>query len=194
MTSHSYLCDTYQSIAFAVALLSRSPILIVDCEARDIARTTGVLSIVSISDVDASFIFLIDVLALQDPSHPALQPLFDLLWNEAVLKIMWDGRSDALELRETYGVELRGVLDLQLAEVVSRKSARGETEGVRKGRLGTGYFKRMKKDISRKPVDFEGIHQVCGMNACLKARGIDDSKDREPGHSSASRLQLTEHH
>ncbi|RPD70646.1 hypothetical protein L226DRAFT_222551 [Lentinus tigrinus ALCF2SS1-7] len=174
------LCSTYESIAVAVTALSNASILVVDCEARDIARTTGVLSIVSISDVDARSVFLIDALALQDPSHPAFKPLFDLLENQAVMKLMWDGRADAIELRETYGVELRGVLDLQLVEVVSRPSVRGETDAVRRQRLSRGYFREMQMDISRNPAEFEGIHQVCGIDTCLKARGINNRKDGEP--------------
>ncbi|RDX45588.1 hypothetical protein OH76DRAFT_1486238 [Lentinus brumalis] len=140
------------------------------CEARDIARSTGVLSIVSISDVDAKTIFLIDALALPNASHPAFKPLFRLLRSEAVTKLVWDGRADAVELRETYGVELRGVLDLQLAEVGSRKP------GAERQRL-LHCFKTPKGSIKRNPAKYEGIHQVCGMNACLQQRGIKDTKD-----------------
>ncbi|RDX45591.1 hypothetical protein OH76DRAFT_1407985 [Lentinus brumalis] len=171
------LCDTYESVVVAASTLSRSSILILDCEARDLARPTGVLSIVSISDVDATTIFLIDALALRDSSNPALVPLFDLLSSGTVTKLMWDGRADALELRETFGVELRGVLDLQLAEVVSRKSVRRETEESRLRRLATGYFKQMRHDILRDPAAYEGIDQVSGMKNSLKACGIHDSKD-----------------
>ncbi|KAI0717818.1 ribonuclease H-like domain-containing protein [Cerioporus squamosus] len=171
------LCETYDSVAVAASTLSASSILILDCEARDIGCTNGVLSIVSVSDVDAKNIFLIDALALPDSSNPAFMPLFDLLRSEAVKKLMWDGRADALELRETYGVELRGVLDLQLAEVVSRWSVRGQTDDFRRRRLATGYFRKMIADISRNPDEYEGIYPVIGINACLKECQIRDSKD-----------------
>ncbi|TFK84653.1 hypothetical protein K466DRAFT_588742 [Polyporus arcularius HHB13444] len=171
------LCDTYESVTVAASTLTSASTLILDCEARDLGCTNGVLSIISISDVDAATIFLIDALALPNSSHPAFTPLLDLLRSEAVTKLMWDGRADALELREVYGVELGGVLDLQLAEVVSRRNVRGEKDDFRRRRLATGYFREMALDISRNPGEYDGIYQVSGMNAALKARNIRDNKD-----------------
>ncbi|TFK84652.1 hypothetical protein K466DRAFT_665018 [Polyporus arcularius HHB13444] len=149
------LCTTYASTAVAASTLSHSSVLILDCEARDIGRSTGVLSIVSISDVDAKTIFLIDALALPNASHPAFKPLFRLLRSEAVTKLVWDGRADAVELRETYGVELRGVLDLQLAEVGSRKP------GAERQRL-LHCFKTLKESIKRNPPTWDqGYQRSC---------------------------------
>ena len=39
-----------------------------------------------------------------------------------MLKVVWDGRMDYLEILSTYGVAIDGVLDLQVAEVVSRST------------------------------------------------------------------------
>ncbi|KAI0738910.1 hypothetical protein C8Q80DRAFT_1275127 [Daedaleopsis nitida] len=65
-------------------------------------------------------VFLIDVLARPDLTHPSLRAFLGLLSSEDVIKVMWDGRSDAVELRETHGITLRRVLDLPLVEVVPR--------------------------------------------------------------------------
>lgn len=173
------ICSTYAAVATATALLSASKLLFLDCEARDIARPGGVLSLISISDANARTIFLIDAIVLTDRTHPSLQAFLELLAREDVTKVMWDGRSDAIELRDTYGVELHGVLDLQLAEVMSRIYVRGETDGVRLWRLARGYFRNVKQDVVLYPAKYDGIYQICGMAACLKLRGIADSKDGE---------------
>lgn len=171
------LCSTYDSVASAVAVLSRSPVLILDCEAKEIGRTSGVLSVISISDADARNIFLVDALALPDRRHPAMRVFLELLAREDVTKVMWDGRSDAVELRETYGVALGGVLDLQLIEVVSREQVRGETDRDRRRYLANGFFKHMQQDMLRNPAAYDGIYRIVGMNTCLRFRGIPDRKD-----------------
>ncbi|KAI0752944.1 ribonuclease H-like domain-containing protein, partial [Daedaleopsis nitida] len=170
------LCTTYDSVAAATATLAKATTLILDCEARDIARTTGVLSLISIADAETLNVFLIDALALHDPTHPSLRAFLELLSSEDVIKVMWDGRSDAVELRETYGVTLRGVLDLQLVEVVSRESVRGETAEYRRARFEAGYFRGVH-DVFPAPGKYEGVFQILGMATCLKMRGIPDSKD-----------------
>ncbi|KAI0800005.1 ribonuclease H-like domain-containing protein [Fomes fomentarius] len=171
------ICSTYAAVATATALLSASKLLFLDCEARDIARPGGVLSLISISDANARTIFLIDAIVLTDRTHPSLQAFLELLAREDVTKVMWDGRSDAIELRDTYGVELHGVLDLQLTEVMSQIYLCGETDDMRLWRLARGYFRNVKQDVLLCPAKYDGIYQICRMAACLKLRGITDSKD-----------------
>lgn len=55
---------------------------------------------------------LIDPLALD---HQELEPLFDVLRNPDVLKILHAGRNDINEIDRDYGIELRNLFDTQIA-------------------------------------------------------------------------------
>lgn len=46
-----------------------------------------------------------------------------------MIKVMWDCRSDWTEIRASYGVEMKGVLDLQLAEMRARMRSEGGKPG-----------------------------------------------------------------
>ncbi|KAH9847666.1 ribonuclease H-like domain-containing protein [Lenzites betulinus] len=132
-------CSTPESIGLAVSALSSQQVILVDCEAQELGMPTGVLSIISLSDVHAKRVFLIDALAFPSAQpqgasrkkkgkatsstprpHPALAPLLALLSRDHITKVFWDGRADALELSLTYGLVLSNVLDLQLVDVVAR--------------------------------------------------------------------------
>ncbi|KAI0364120.1 hypothetical protein BV20DRAFT_974841 [Pilatotrama ljubarskyi] len=162
-------CRTQQDAARAASTLSRFPVLIVDCEARDLGMPGGALSLLALSDETASHIFLIDALAFPPCStlprdHPSLAPLLAILENPSITKVFWDGRADALELLLTYGITLAGALDLQLVEVVARKRAadqRGDKHGPHE--LINGYFKPMKEEVLRNPAAYHGIFRLRGL-------------------------------
>lgn len=61
------------------------------------------------------------------------------------------------------GIELRNVLDLQLADVVSR-GLRGEGEGRRMERLGS-FLGRW--EVEGKKERYGGVHKLNGMKDCL---------------------------
>ncbi|KAI0672578.1 ribonuclease H-like domain-containing protein [Trametes maxima] len=165
-------CNSPTGLAHATTYLSSHPLLILDCEARDLGMPGGALSILSLSDATASQVFLIDVLAFpaipsaSGPSPPAvLRPLLALLSNQSITKIVWDGRCDALELRLTYGIELEGVLDLQLVEVRARQHAarnRGDTGPGPD--LVKGFFKPLKTEMAENPAEYEGIYKLRGLD------------------------------
>lgn len=140
------LCSTPTSIGLAVSALSIQSVILVDCEAQDLGRPGGVLSLISLSDPLAKHVFLIDALAFPSTypipprsrskskskappptppprPHPALAPLLALLSLPHIIKVFWDGRADALELHLCYGLALTNVLDLQLVDVAARARA-----------------------------------------------------------------------
>jgi len=174
------LCRTPSSVSNAVAILSRSEYLVLDCEGKDIGRKEGILSLLCIGTARAERIFIFDTLALTFSNASSfLGPLLNLLKSDRVPKVVWDGRQDFLEILDCYGVGLGGVIDLQVAEVVSRSGVRGESEKARLGRLATGYLsyrvvKEKKKELGR-------IHLVIGMQKCLEQTKLNDhvTKDAE---------------
>ena len=161
------LCDTYSAVSQAVVELSSSSVLIVDCEGRNIGMPGGALSVIAVGDYEASRIFLFDVLALSDKYHPLLAPLLSLLRRPDITKLLWDGRADSFEIAETYGVQMGGVLDIQLVEVVQR--GRRKSKGWRQNHTAD-YFKRLKAELD--PAALEGIHRLFGLDHCAGLYGV----------------------
>lgn len=134
----------------------------------------GALSLICVGTAFAQFIFLFDVLTL---TRYDLQPLLSFLGSK-VMKVVWDGRMDYLELWSTYNLSIdRNVCDLQVAEVLSRSSFRAEREDERLSRLVT-YF---GPQVWKNPSQFAGIHRVVGLQQCLEENGYRGlvGKDRE---------------
>lgn len=172
------LCADEDSVAAAIPFLSQASYIIVDCEGQSIGRGNGVLSLMCIGTPNAKNVFLFYTLALSR-DEPAMAPLINLLESKEKTKIMWDGRQDFLEIFERYGVKLGSVLDLQLAEVVSRSASRGENERNRLYRLRSGY--RSLDGVNISDEQLEGIHIVVGLQKCLLQSGLASqiSKDRK---------------
>ncbi|KAF8444019.1 ribonuclease H-like domain-containing protein [Boletus edulis BED1] len=172
-------CANAPTVANAARVLASSPFLIIDCEGKNIGAADGVLSLMCIGTANAEHIFVFDVLALR--SRNALSQLrlvLDLLADPTVKKIMWDCRNDFLEITATYGVLLQGVLDLQLAEIDSRASVRGEKEWKRTVRLAARGRRLPLPLIKQNPDLFSGVHSLQGMDACIKeARPLTTGKD-----------------
>ncbi|TFK80694.1 hypothetical protein K466DRAFT_503440 [Polyporus arcularius HHB13444] len=157
--ARSTLCTTYDAAAHAASQLSSHSILILYCQGRELGLPDGELSIVALSDAAASHVFLFDVLALSDKYNPTLSPLFSLLHRRDITKIVWDCRTYLLELADTYGVLLQGVIDLQLLEV----STRGNNEKSLRVQHTTRHFRRIIDSGLTPPGD---IHKLLGLDHC----------------------------
>ena len=176
---HFTLCATYMAAARAAEELSRHGTLILDCEGRELGMPGGALGIIAIGDSTASHIFLFDTLALSDPRHPLLIPLLTLLRRPDVLKVVWDGRSDWLEIAGTYGIYMEGVLDLQLVEVAQRARRPHNKKGGVRAKHTVEYFKKLKDEPL---ASFDGIHRLFGLEQCARFYQLlhgDGGKDRE---------------
>lgn len=174
-------CANAPSLAYATRVLARSPFLIVDCEGKNLGATDGVLSLMCIGTANAEDIFVFDVLALRARNALAwLRLVLDILADPSVKKIMWDCRNDFLEIWATYGVTLQGVLDLQLAEIESRTSLRGEQEWKRIARLASRGRRLPLPLIKQNPDLFFGVHSLQGMDACIREAQLSTTgKDRK---------------
>lgn len=127
------LCDGRDSFVSAVATLSSSRTLYFDCEGVHLGTVGGTLSTITIRSAPSSNnspqsdrivnaqTFIFDMISLAQQQQPfSLKPLFALLTSPKILKVVWDGRMDSSALHHYFKVDLRNVLDLQLADVRSR--------------------------------------------------------------------------
>ncbi len=161
--------STYDEAAQAAKLLTGSKVLLIDCEGHDLGDLDGAFTLLSIGTT-RSRVFLIDVLALSDPSNPALTSLLALLTNKNILKVFWDGRTDAMEIGLKYGITIQSILDLQLVEVVSRMKRHSATRRLEE--LAKRFFKPIKDDLMAQPSAYVGIFQLRGLDMCISMLGL----------------------
>ncbi|KDQ53924.1 hypothetical protein JAAARDRAFT_209689 [Jaapia argillacea MUCL 33604] len=167
-TSVSYtLCDTGVAVEQAVSHLMASPFVLLDCEGRDLGKRGGALSLICIGTSKAETIYVFDVPTLSQ-SGSSIATLFELLRSKEVKKVMWDGRMDFVSILDTFGVGIENVVDLQVAEVVSRGVIRGEGE------------KQRLRHLHTKPEDL--VH-VCAGCRCRLAVDVFVNRTRRFGES-----------
>jgi len=181
MSAATYpVCTTGEAVAASLPILKAAEYLVVDCEGENLGDRYGRLSLISIgayggSTPDIPHIFLYDATEL---NHQTLTPILEVLSDPEILKVMWDGRMDFTEIYFSYGTTIEGVLDLQIAEIMSR-GRRGETERKRLERLAT-FFR--PKALEENPEEYEQVQMVLGMQRCLEEhrliRSPGEAKDR----------------
>ncbi|EJD48682.1 hypothetical protein AURDEDRAFT_60427, partial [Auricularia subglabra TFB-10046 SS5] len=113
------LCNSETALT-AARYLSNSRDVFVDCQGRDLGYEDGELQILTIATVMRgrhAFLFDIRMLPLN-----VLMPVLDILSNNSTRKIVWNGRKLNIELQRVFGVQLGCVLDLRLADAVSRQN------------------------------------------------------------------------
>ncbi|KZS87955.1 hypothetical protein SISNIDRAFT_279833 [Sistotremastrum niveocremeum HHB9708] len=198
--SEYLLCDDNSLLEEVIESLTDSPTLILDCEAKDLGSIGGQLSLLNLgiaSSLSTSKpctepnhpIFLIDVLAF---TKAELRPLYDFLEDPSVLKVVFDGRQDFSELWHGEGVELKNVIDLQLADITSR-SLRGEGQREQLQRLGR-YLKRDEVNRPDRRSRYTRIHKVCGLEACVREHDfttVYSGSQASPDHSKWLSRPLT---
>lgn len=164
-------CNDLPSVAYATRILALSPVLIIDCEGRNIGGLDGALSLMCIGTEKAEYIFMFDVLALK-PFKFRLMPLFCVLANSAVKKVMWDCRNDFLEILSEYNVMLTSILDLQLAEIQARTAVNKEKDFQRIQRFSWGSRAVPLRTIKQNQELFLGVHRLQGMDACIRKANL----------------------
>ncbi|VDC00553.1 unnamed protein product [Peniophora sp. CBMAI 1063] len=155
------LCKTNAQIERAVAELSQHEYVCLDCEGRDFGRTDGELSLLCLGTPLSSgsqLVFIFDVPALIENEY-AIGALRWILSTQSITKVTFDGRSDYLEIWDTFGVQTSPILDLQLAEALSLPC------GAAQQRLPHCYreiYVNWRKDR------FSGIRRVIGMDQAMR--------------------------
>ncbi len=171
-------CDNPATYASAIWVLRQAPYLILDCEGYNLGRSGGSVTLICVGTPFAEHIFLFDVLSPFLTSSD-INSLLRLLGDRNILKIVWDGRMDYLEIWSTFGVTLEHVLDLQVAEVMSRSEMRGEGELHRLKRLPRGFVSLQQ--AQKQEIQLDGLHAVVGLQKCWKDCGYAEEvgKDRK---------------
>ena len=124
-----------------------------------------------------SSVSLIDALAFQGSNPHLLVPFFDIICSETIFKVMFDGRMDASELLHGHGVQLRNVLDLQVADIVSREK-RGEDIEKQLKRLEAFLSWRDLKERSL----YLQVQKLNSLDSAMEEHGV--LNDRKGGESS----------
>ncbi|EJD48684.1 hypothetical protein AURDEDRAFT_112824 [Auricularia subglabra TFB-10046 SS5] len=149
------VCADRRSVKQALSVLRESPHLFVDCEGRDLGCAGGQLSVISVGTAFAEHVFLFDVLRLK---RSALRPVVDLLRDDKQIKYVWDGRMDNIELQRAFGVPFGRTIDLQIADVLSRK---------------------IRAQEAKKHFDPWGVHSLVGLKNALEQHRILQDPDGE---------------
>ncbi|KZO92999.1 hypothetical protein CALVIDRAFT_286703 [Calocera viscosa TUFC12733] len=170
-------CTTEEAVSEATAVLNGSEYIILDSEGQNIGRGDGKLSLVCIGTPHAEKVYVFDAVSVTK-SAAASGGLTKLLGDENIRKVVWDGRMDYLEVMYTWGVAMKGALDLQIAEIMSREAARGERDRSRLNRLKDGFFSSI--NVVGNAELFEGLHLVLGMQKCLEHLGLDKEFSKDP--------------
>lgn len=160
----SPLCATPQSADEALVKLRAASYVLLDCEGKALGSTVGALSTISLGTPHAEHIYTFDALALPRAS---LQDVLVLITTPAPMKIVWDARMAASELSHAFGASMADVVDLAVADVVSR-ARRGEGERERIRRLAS----RTLPESQVLALQTADIHSLCGMGRALHEHGI----------------------
>ncbi|KAA1472710.1 hypothetical protein DENSPDRAFT_821722 [Dentipellis sp. KUC8613] len=174
-------CTTRADVARAVNILSQHPFVVLDTEGKSIGTIDGELSLLCLGTPvpgPEQQIFVMDMVILRTVPR-ALSALKTFLERPGIVKIVFDGRMDSVELFYALGVSLNKVLDLQVAEVLARQHVLKESERRRHERLAHGGFGFRLVRINQAAM--EGLHVVSGMQKLLEELHMDKivQKDAE---------------
>ncbi|KAJ7245378.1 ribonuclease H-like domain-containing protein [Mycena haematopus] len=169
--AHFVLCDKESELPAVAKTLQASPVLFLDCEGDNLGVKSGHLSLISLGTPTQEGAYIINVLAI---GKAGLQPIFNLLESTEVRKVVFDGRMDQSALFHEYGVTMQNVVDLQLADIKSRRS-RGEDEEDQRGRLSP-YLHR--NEVETNATLYRGVHKLAGLGQALKEHKIDADEEK----------------
>ncbi|KAI0049332.1 hypothetical protein FA95DRAFT_1556986 [Auriscalpium vulgare] len=167
-------CSTRAEVISAIATLSLHAYAVLDCEGRELGTSQGALSLLCLGTPIVpdcpQVIYIIDIPAIRHDSG-SVAALSTFLADPTIIKVVWDGRMDAIELYETLAADMGTVLDLQIAEIFGRPMIHAYPERKRLERLansGFGYSVIRKRDAL-----FESLDAVIGMQRCLEDLELD---------------------
>ncbi|KIP10779.1 hypothetical protein PHLGIDRAFT_41854, partial [Phlebiopsis gigantea 11061_1 CR5-6] len=143
--------------------------IVCDCEGTNLGSQGGSLSLIILlgipTDNQGPHVYLIDAITLGKSN---MEPVFALLRSEQCTKIMYDARMDWSELFHHHNVKLARVLDLQLADIQSRRR-RGETENQQLARLSPFCG---EADVKSHRSSYAKIHRLNSLESCAVEHGV----------------------
>jgi exonuclease 3'-5' domain-containing protein 1 len=189
MDANFVLCDEESELSTVTDTLQNASTLILDCEGVNLGTKSGRLTLISLGTAgDHQHAYIIDVYAI---GKAGLKPIFDLLESNVVRKVVFDGRMDQSALFHEYSVTMQNVVDLQLADVKSRR-LRGEDEEEQIGRLSP-YLRR--GEVRANVQLYAEVHKLAGLGQVLREHDleVDEEEQKIKGTCSQrlSRRKLT---
>jgi exonuclease 3'-5' domain-containing protein 1 len=174
------LCADNSSLGKAIDVVQSASVIVLDCEGENLGREGGSLSLIGLRALapQSSEIYLIDIISL---TNDTLQPLFNIIESPSSTKIVFDGRMDYSEFYHGHNITMSGVLDLQLADVISRR--RRESDQKRLERLSS-YLPR--SEVFRNCHCYAAVERLSSLEACLREHNV--IKKKQKGKESGENI------
>lgn len=169
------LCNSHESIDTAIGHLSRAHTVFLDCEGVNLGCAGGRLSLICLGTIVESksreeklHVFVIDVMAFKSKKNKSIRRVLDWLRRHEACKVVYDGRMDASEMHHWFKVDLDNVVDLQVADLLSRKR-RGEGTDAQMKRLFTLV---PEDEIVRNRPLYSQLERLNGLDAACREQGL----------------------
>jgi exonuclease 3'-5' domain-containing protein 1 len=159
--------DSVTLVKDACTRLASEEIIAVDCEGLNLGRN-GTLDIISVFSTSCHELFLFDIKSVGKQSFECGLKL--LLENPSITKLMFDCRQDADALYHIFGVNIEGLIDVQLMDVLHTLKLKPKIRLP--ARSSSNYWSEVDKTVSR----------VRGLGACIHAILGDESVQAEKGN------------
>ncbi|KAJ6493731.1 ribonuclease H-like domain-containing protein [Mycena vitilis] len=166
-------CDKANELPGIIDDLQGSSTLFVDCEGTNLGTKSGHLSLIAVGAPSKGRPYIIDVQVI---GKEASRPIFVLLESTQVRKAMFDWRMDQSALFHEYGVILQNVVDLQLADIKSRR-LRGEGMKEEMSRL-CPYLPRNAVKATSNVTLYRDLRMLAGLGKAVKEHGIEGVKKK----------------
>jgi len=145
-------------------IAERNTFLAVDCEGNSLSRK-GVLTIITVATEEKVFIF--DVLKLGQVVFTS--GLGEILEDKSREKLTFDCRQDSDALWHQFKVNLSGVLDLQLLEVIYRRENPADSSTVNTPRFSTTNKRSGRGGLrNRRSQRTDEVEEIYSFGRCIK--------------------------
>ncbi|KZV90817.1 hypothetical protein EXIGLDRAFT_648900 [Exidia glandulosa HHB12029] len=151
---HHTLVAGHDDAMAALDVLARSPFLLLDLEGHRLGCSGGAMSIVSVGSRTGE-IYLFDAIALPPPT---VRIVLEFVSDAQRIKYMWDARKDYSEILHGYGIRLRNIVDLQIADVLVRARTTTGLDGAR-------WTRKFEEEQP-------GVHSLLSLKAVLNFYGV----------------------
>ena len=131
----------------------QKPYVFVSCEGRDLGRGGGKLGLVQIGLKDD--IYLLDVLTY----GKNLEGLKELLEDEGVEKIFWDGRFASAELWHDHEISIASAVDIQLVYIQEKTGGRPTRGFLPAAAMETAFLGLSEETLAATEVDLRAFNR-----------------------------------
>lgn len=165
MAESIQLLKTKMEVQMACSLLSEENVIALDVEGVNLGKS-GTISLIQVATKDNNY-FIFDI--LQSECDMFQCGLKELLTREDVKKLMFDCRKDSESLKFLHHIDLNGVIDIQLLEIMTRTELPGSSEA--RDRL-KGFLHRGNVDGS--PQLYQRVLRLSSLDSCMDKYNLGD--------------------